>query len=124
MLALRWSQLNFSYAAVKRIMIALRMTKIKLLILPFILAFTYLSMATTVYAEIVRIEFQVAAMGGLTDQYKVRKILSGLDGIQKVILADGDNNVALTFDDELSSLFDIKTALASQGYPATQITQF
>ncbi len=72
-------------------------------------------------AEIVRIEFTIVKMQSLTDQYKVRKILSTLDGIQKVILNDGDDDVVLTFDNESSSLFDIKTALAAQGYPATDI---
>ncbi|MGL1919505.1 MAG: hypothetical protein OCD03_00610 [Hyphomicrobiales bacterium] len=92
------------------------MTKFKLFILACMLGFS-----TMAQAEIVRIEFTIVKMQSLTDQYKVRKILSTLDGIQKVILNDGDDDVVLTFDNESSSLFDIKTALAAQGYPATDI---
>lgn len=78
---------------------------------------------TSVLAETVQIEFQVSNMQSLTDQYKVRKILSSLDGILKVILTDDENGVLLSYDDEASSLFDIKASLAAQGYPATNIQQ-
>lgn len=73
------------------------------------------------FAEIVKVEFNVANMKNLTDQYKVRKILWSLEGIKKAILLEDDEIVLLNFDDEFSSLFDIKTAMAAQGYPTSNI---
>lgn len=97
----------------------MKMLKTYLLILA--LGLLPMSLVTPAVAETVQVEFKVVNMLGLTDQYKVRKILSALDGIEKVILTDGDIVVLMVFDDEMSSLFDIKTALAAQGYPATEI---
>lgn len=97
------------------------MIKLKRYILIFMLALTSITFATSANAETAQIEFKVVNMRGLTDQYKVRKILSSLEGIRKVVLTDDLDVVLLVFDDELSSLFDIKTALAAQGYPATGI---
>lgn len=99
-------------------MIDIRMQKTAKILSILLMSFMFIMPA---HAETTEIEFQVANMLGLTDQYKVRKILSGLEGIEKVILVDEEKSVLLTFDDEFSSLFDIKTALASQGYPATDI---
>lgn len=104
-------------------MVDKRMNEIRAYILIILFALAPVLYAIPASAETVQIEFEVSNMDGLTDQYKVRKILSTLDGIAKVILTDDENIVLLTFDDELSSLFDIKTALASQGYPATHIKQ-
>lgn len=72
-------------------------------------------------ASVITIELQIEKMQNFTDQYKVRKILSTLDGIEKVILLDGDTSVFITFDDDLSSLFDVKTALSVQGYPSQNV---
>lgn len=99
------------------------MNEIKAYLLIIIFALAPLVYAVPAQAETVHLEFEVSNMQSLTDQYKVRKILSTLDGITKVILSDDEYMVLLTFDDELSSLFDIKSALASQGYPATSIKQ-
>ncbi|MBL1420438.1 MAG: hypothetical protein COC24_008010 [Alphaproteobacteria bacterium] len=97
----------------------MKLLKTYLLILA--LSLLPMGLVTPAIAETVQVEFKVVNMQGLTDQYKVRKILSALDGIEKVILTDDNDIVYMVFDDELSSLFDIKTALAAQGYPATEI---
>ncbi|MBL1240471.1 MAG: hypothetical protein COB13_001360 [OCS116 cluster bacterium] len=97
------------------------MKNLKAYILILTLSLLPLSFVTPAVAETVQVEFKVVDMQGLTDQYKVRKILSALEGIEKVILTDGDDIVFMVFEDELSSLFDIKTALAAQGYPVTEM---
>ena len=97
------------------------MKTFKTYILILMLGLLPMCLVTPAAAEIVQVEFKVEDMHGLTDQYKVRKILSALDGIEKVILTDDDDVVFMVFDDELSSLFDIKTALAAQGYPVTEM---
>lgn len=80
-----------------------------------------LAVVNVAHAQNVQIEFDVQNMKNLTDQYKVRKILSSLEGVKRVILSDDETGILLTFDDEVGSLFDIKAALAAQGYPATQM---
>ncbi|PCI85980.1 MAG: hypothetical protein COB24_11045 [Hyphomicrobiales bacterium] len=97
------------------------MKMLKTYLLIFALSLLPIGLVSPAIAETVQVEFKVVNMQGLTDQYKVRKILSALDGIEKVILTDDNDIVFMVFDDELSSLFDIKTALAAQGYPATEI---
>ncbi len=71
-------------------------------------------------AEMVTVELRINNISNFSDQYKVRKILSVLEGVRKVIIIDGNNNVLISFENEQSSLFDIKTALAAQGYPTTE----
>lgn len=98
----------------------MKMTKLKTYIFMLSAAFA-LAVPQVSFASVITIELQIEKMQNLTDQYKVRKILSSLDGIQKVILIDGDTTVFVTFDDDLSSLFDVKTALSVQGYPTQSL---
>lgn len=97
--------------------------RIKSLIFSLIFVSIPVTFATISHAETILIEFHIANMQSLTDQYKVRKILSALEGVEKIILTDLDKMILLTFDDELSSQFDVTTALAAQGYPATNVMQ-
>ncbi|NRA87945.1 MAG: heavy-metal-associated domain-containing protein [Rhizobiales bacterium] len=97
------------------------MKKIRIYIVAFIFAITTILPVISVSAEIIEIEFKIVNMRGYTDEYKIRKILSDIKGVQRAIIEDGAGKVLLTFDDQITSLFDIKTALASQGYPATKI---
>lgn len=88
---------------------------------PLVLALVMGFNVQVAHAENLRIEFTIKTMQNLTDQYKVRKILSSLEGAVTVILNVGDDVVILTYDDDKNSVFDIKAALAASGYPATNV---
>lgn len=90
------------------------MNKFMLIIVGFFL------LVGSAVAEMVTVELRINNISNFSDQYKVRKILSVLEGVRKVIIIDGNNNVLISFENEQSSLFDIKTALAAQGYPTTE----
>ncbi len=85
------------------------------------LGFTPLGVTSVANAKNIQIELEVANMNGLTDQYKVRKILSSVEGVLSVVLNAGEDIVTLVYDDVVASLFDVKTSLAAQGYPATEV---